>query len=68
MTIWEWFCRMKFYLNNKKITKKALVEMLGKERLDRLIAEAKQLYMEDPYIDNSVFIGNGLLKIEFELK
>ena len=55
----------KFYLNGKKTTKKAVKELLGEERLKRMLAEAKETFMEDPLIQNSFFIGNGMLTIEF---
>ena len=39
--------RTKFYLNGKKITKKALQERIGEERLKRLVQEAKETFLED---------------------
>lgn len=54
-----------FYFNGKIITKKAATEKVGKERLDRMIREAKETFFEDPYIENDWFIGNGMLTIEF---
>lgn len=55
----------KFYLNGKKTTRKAVKEQVGEERLKRMLAEAKETFMEDPLIENSFFIGNGMLTIEF---
>lgn len=58
--------RAKFYLNGKKITKKALQERIGEERMKRLIEEAKETFMEDPLVQNDFFLGNeGMLTIEF---
>lgn len=58
--------RTKFYLNGKKITKKALQERIGEERLKRLIQEAKETFLEDPLIQNDFFLGSeGMLTIEF---
>ena len=57
--------RTRFYLNGKKVTKKAVTEMLGKERLNRLIAEAKEAFFEDPYIQNDFFTKGQILAIEF---
>jgi hypothetical protein len=54
-----------FYINGKKNTKKALTEQLGKERLNRYIAEAKETFFEDPYIQNDFLTANGILTIEF---
>ena len=38
-----------FYLNGKKVTKKAVTEMVGTESIKRYIKEAKERFMEDPY-------------------
>ena len=58
--------RTKFYLNGKKITKKALQERIGEERLKRLVQEAKDTFLEDPLIENDFFLGReGMLTIEF---
>lgn len=58
--------RAKFYLNGKKITKKALQERIGEERMKRLIQEAKETFMEDPLVQNDFFLGSeGMLTIEF---
>ena len=37
--------RTKFYLDGKKITKKALQERIGEERLKRLVQEAKETFL-----------------------
>ena len=37
-----------FYLNGKKITKKALIAEIGPERFARWMASAKVTFMEDP--------------------
>lgn len=58
--------RTKFYLDGKKITKKALQERIGEERLKRLVQEAKETFMEDPLIQNDFYLGReGMLTIEF---
>ena len=58
--------RTKFYLNGKKITKKALQERIGEERLKRLVQEAKETFLEDPLIQNVFYLGReGMLTIEF---
>ena len=57
--------KTKFYLNGKQITKKAAAEMLGRERLNRMIEEAKETFFEDPYIANDWFIGSGMFSIVF---
>lgn len=58
--------RTKFYLDGKKITKKALQERIGEERLKKLVQEAKETFMEDPLIQNDFYLGReGMLTIEF---
>lgn len=54
-----------FYLDGKKTTRKAVKEMLGEERLKRILEEAKKTYLEDPLVQNDFFIGSGMLTIEF---
>lgn len=59
--------KMKFYLNSKKTTRKALKETIGEERLKNLIEQAKETYREDPLIQNDFYLGrDGMLTIEFE--
>lgn len=36
------------YLNDKKTTRKAIIEKIGKEELDRFIKESKEEFFEDP--------------------
>ena len=54
-----------FYLDGKKTTKKAVKELIGEERLKRILEEAKKTYLEDPLVQNDFFIGSGMLTIEF---
>ena len=54
-----------FYLDGKKTTKNAVKELIGEERLKRIIEEAKETFFEDPLVQNDFFIGNGMLTIEF---
>ena len=57
--------RTNFYLNGKKITRKAVKELVGEERLKEMLVEAKETFLEDPLTQNDFFIGNGMLTIEF---
>ena len=57
---------MKFYLDGKRVTRKAVKEMVGDERLKRMINEAKETYKEDPMIQNDWWIGYGMLTIEIQ--
>ena len=54
-----------FYLDGKKTTRKAVKELVGEERLKRILEEAKKTYLEDPLVQNDFFTGSGMLTIEF---
>jgi hypothetical protein len=55
-----------YRLNDKKVSKKALIEKIGKDRIERLTKEAWETHMEDPYICNDFFMGrHGMLNISF---
>ncbi|WP_304964965.1 hypothetical protein [uncultured Oscillibacter sp.] len=55
---------MKFYINGKKVTKKAVTEKAGAERLGRMLEEAKQTHAEDPNEQISFMVPGGILTIE----
>ena len=55
-----------FYLDGKKTTRKAISEIIGAERLDRYIGEAKAAFREDPLTENDWYIGRGIMTIRFE--
>ena len=58
--------KTKFYLNGKKATRKAVAEITGEERLQRMIEEAKTSFMVDPLEENSFWLGGQqMLTIEF---
>ena len=57
--------KTKFYLDGKKTTRKAVKELVGEERLKRMLKEAKETFLEDPMVQNDFFIGSGMLTIEF---
>lgn len=56
---------MKLYLEDKRISKKVAIELIGKEALEKFIKESKQ---DDPYTEHSIYTGmrTGMLSIEFE--
>jgi len=54
-----------FYLDGKKTTRKAVKELIGEERLGRMLREARETFMEDPEIQNDFFLGRQMLTIEF---
>ena len=55
----------KLYLDGKKTTRKTVKELIGEERLSRMLKEAKETFMEDPLIQNDFFLGRQMLTIEF---
>lgn len=58
--------KTKFCLNGKKTTRKAVKELVGEERLSRMLKEAKETFLEDPLIQNDFFLGGQqMLTIEF---
>jgi len=57
--------KTRFYLDGKKTTRKAVKELVGEERLKRMLNEAKETFMEDPGIQNDFFLGHQMLTIEF---
>ena len=48
--------RTNFYLNGKKITRKAVKELVGEERLKEMLAEAKETFLEDPLCCGQAFL------------
>ena len=55
-----------FYINGKKVSKKVVTEMVGAERAKRYIKEAKEGFMNDPYVEQSWYLGSArTLVIEF---
>jgi hypothetical protein len=54
-----------FYLNGKKVTKKAVTELAGKERLERMLKEAKEDFTNDPWTELDYMISGGMLTIKF---
>lgn len=51
--------KTKFYLDGKKTTKKAMAEKIGKERLDRMVGEAKEGFFADPMEQQSFHLGSA---------
>lgn len=58
--------KTKFYLNGKKVSRKAAREQAGAERLARMLKEARAEFRADPLTRNDFFIGSGMLTIVFE--
>ena len=57
--------KTKFYLNGKKITRKAALELVPESTLDRYIEAARHQYWEDPLVENSFMVHGGLMTIRF---
>ena len=60
---------MKFYISKgksiEKISKKSLIEKLGKEKVNKMVKEGKEAFMEDPYTQIEYMTSIGNLIIEF---
>lgn len=54
-----------FYLNGKKITRKAALELVPESTLERYIEAARHQYWEDPLVENSFMVHGGLMTIRF---
>ncbi len=54
-----------FYLDGKKATRKAVRELVGTERLERMLREATEAFKADPLEQNDFFLGRQVLTIEF---
>lgn len=50
----------------QRITRKKAIELVGEERFKKMLAEAKEVFREDPFTNNSFWIGgNRILNFEF---
>lgn len=57
--------KVNLYLDGKETTEKEVKEMLGEERFNKMLNEAKEGYENDPLEIQSYFIGCGILTFEF---
>ena len=56
---------MKFFQDDKKISRRKAEEICGKERLNEMVKDAKATFMEDPLLEASWYMGsNGMIRIE----
>lgn len=54
------------YLDGKKVSKKAVVTLIGEERLKQILREAEETFIADPLIQNDYFLGaSGMLTVKF---
>lgn len=59
--------RIKLFINGKSVTRKSVETLIGKQRLEQIIKEAKETFLEDQNIANDFFIGHGrMLSIIFQ--
>ena len=60
--------KMKFSINGKKVSRQKVVSIVGKERLDSMVKQAKETMREDPLIENDFYLGMsiGMLTIEMD--
>ena len=52
--------KLKFTVNGKKTSRKAVKELIGEERLNNMIKESKETMKEDPLIENDYWLGTGI--------
>ena len=57
--------RTNYYINGKKVSRKAAEYAAGKERLDRLVNDTKEAFMEDPCLQLDYMVTGGILTIKF---
>lgn len=60
--------KMKFSINGKNVSRQKVVSLVGKDRLDRMVKQAKETMREDPLIENDFYLGMsiGMLTIEMD--
>lgn len=58
--------RTNYYINGKKVSRKAAEYAAGKDRLDRLVDDAKEAFMEDPCLQLDYMVNGGILTISFD--
>lgn len=56
--------RVRIELKGSKITKKEAIKMIGKERLDQRIKDAKECYIDDPFQTASWMDGMEIIVTE----
>ncbi|MDD6597133.1 hypothetical protein [Anaerovibrio sp.] len=57
--------RTTYKLDNKRISKKALSELIGEKLVTSITRNAWCDFTEDPNIKNSIWVGYGTLTIYF---
>lgn len=46
---------MTVYLDNKRVTQEKVEELIGKQHLEQIVKEAKEKFMENPYMKHTVY-------------
>lgn len=57
--------KITLYLDGKKTSRKRIAELIGKDRLDRIIKASAQSFRKDPLTQNDFWIGRCMLTVEF---
>ncbi len=47
---------MTVYLDNKRVTQEKVEELIGKQQLEQIVKEAKEKFMENPYMKHTAYI------------
>lgn len=55
-----------FYMDNKRISKKELKEIIGEERLQEILEDATEAFYNDPEEQIEYFLGKGMLTVRFK--
>lgn len=59
--------KLRFKLDGKKVTREKVREIIGEERLDRMIKESRETMKEDPLIENDYWLGAGVGMLTIEM-
>lgn len=57
--------RTTYTLDGKRISKKMLNDLIGEKLVTSATRDAWCTHLEDPQIENTIWVGYGILKISF---
>lgn len=60
--------KVKFSIDGKRVTRKHVLDLVGKDRLNEMVRVAKQAMQEDPLIESDFYLGMnvGMLTIQLD--
>lgn len=60
--------KVRFSIDGKRVTRKHVLDLVGKDRLNEMLKVAKQTMQEDPLIENDFYLGMniGMLTIQLD--